>query len=52
MLICLCGYHFLTLIGYGQRHKALQDIIYVARERKYLLATKARYAGRFEHVLF
>lgn len=32
-------------LGYGQRHKAFQDVLLVARERKYLLSTKARYAG-------
>lgn len=32
-------------IDYGQRHKAFQDVLLVARERKYLLSTKARYAG-------
>ncbi len=33
------------IIGYGQHHKRFQDILLVARERKYLLSTKARYAG-------
>lgn len=36
-----------TNIGYGQCHKTLQDIINLARERKVLFATKARYAGTY-----
>lgn len=43
---------FFWLLGFGQRHKTFQNIISIARERKFLLTTKARYAGiQSVHVL-
>ncbi len=39
MLLCLMH------TGFGQRHKTFQNVLCVARERKFLISTKARYAG-------
>lgn len=43
--LCRIIFVLVLLLGYGQRHKLFQNILLVARERRYLLSTKSRYAG-------